>query len=85
VKRNVNVVEAVILKGVDLRVGDRVNVKPRTQTGLKHSDLTARVGIIEAFEQHEGQIRVSVVEEKTLNQSLRLLLRLDEIEPILAG
>jgi hypothetical protein len=86
VKRNVSDVEAVILHGVDLRVGDRVKVKPKPQTSVEHSILTGKVGIIEAFEQYEAQIRVSIVGEETINEPVRvrdrLWLTLDEIEPI---
>jgi hypothetical protein len=86
VKHNVCAVEAVILQGVALRIGDPVKVKPYSKVSAEHSILTEKVGIIEAFEQHNARIRVSVVGNETINESIRvrerLLLNLDEIEPM---
>ena len=85
-KPNVSAVEAIILHGVDLRVGSRVRVKAKPQPSVDHSVLTGKVGIIEAFEQHESRVRVSVVGDKAVNDSFRvpyrLLLTVDEIEPV---
>jgi hypothetical protein len=55
-------VESVRIKGVDLRVGDRVLLCPRKQADIMDMALAGKVAVIEALEQDfEDQIQLAVV------------------------
>jgi hypothetical protein len=87
---NTRRVEAVILKGVELRAGDRVKIQPKHNEVLSDFALTGKIGVIEAFEQDaENRVHVALVLEgetaetgaPPLHLGERFLFTLDEIEP----
>jgi hypothetical protein len=50
------------LKGIDLRVGDRVRICPRKQADIMDMALAGKVAVIEAIEQDfEDNIQLAVV------------------------
>jgi hypothetical protein len=50
------------LKGIDLRVGDRVRICPRKQADIMDMALAGKVAVIEAIEQDfEDKIQLAVV------------------------
>jgi hypothetical protein len=50
------------LKGIDLRVGDRVRICPRKQADIIDMALTGKIAVIEAIEQDfEDKIQLAVV------------------------
>jgi len=88
---NTRRVEAVILKGVELRAGDRVKIQPKHDEIFSNVSLTNKIGVIEAFQQDaERRIYVSLVLERDRAESgapphhlgERFLFTLDEIEPV---
>ena len=61
---NTRRVEAVILKGVELRAGDRVKIQPKHDEVFSDVSLTGKIGVIEAFEQDaENRVHVALVLE----------------------
>jgi hypothetical protein len=87
---NTRRVEAVILKGVELRAGDRVKIQPKHDEVFSDVSLTGKVGVIEAFEQDaENRVHVALVLEGGAAEAgapphysgERFLFTLDEIEP----
>jgi len=86
---NTRWVAAVILKGVELRAGDRVKIKPKHDEVFSDVALTDKIGVIEAFEQDaENRVHVTLVLEAEPAEALRyqsgerFLFTLDEIEPV---
>jgi hypothetical protein len=88
---NTRRVAAVILKGAELRAGDRVKIKPKHDEVFSDVALTDKIGVIEAFEQDaENRVHVVLVlegepaeREAARYQSVeRFLFTLDEIEPV---
>jgi hypothetical protein len=88
---NTRRVAAVIVKGVELRPGDRVKIQPKHREVFSKAALTGKIGIIEAFEQDtENRVHVALVLERgpleggapPYQPSERLLFTLDEIEPL---
>jgi hypothetical protein len=88
---NTRRVEAVILKGVELRAGERVKIQPKHDEVLSNVSLTGKIGVIEAFEQDaERRIYVALVLERDSAEAgapphhtgERFLFTLDEIEPV---
>ena len=87
---NTRRVEAVIVKGVELRAGDRVKIRPKHDEVLSAVSLTGKIGVIEAFEQDaENRVHVALVLEAEpaepgapLHRGERFLFTLDEIEPL---
>jgi hypothetical protein len=88
---NTRRVAAVILKGVELRAGDRVKIKPKHDEVFSVVALTDKIGVIEAFEQDaENRVHVLLVlegepaegETPWYQSGERFLFTLDEIEPV---
>jgi hypothetical protein len=88
---NTRRVAAVIVKGVELRPGDRVKIQPKHHEVFSSTVLTGKIGVIEAFEQDtESRVHVALVLERhgaeggaPPNQpGERFLFTLDEIEPL---
>jgi hypothetical protein len=88
---NTRRVAAVIVKGVELRPGDRVRLQPKHHEVFSNTALTGRIGVIEAFEQDtENRVHVALVlhpdpaERGTApyHPGERFLFTLDEIEPV---
>jgi hypothetical protein len=88
---NTRRVATVILKGVELRAGDRVRINPKHDEVFSDVALTDKIGVIEAFEQDaEDRVHVILVlegepaeREAPRHQSdERFLFTLDEIEPL---
>jgi hypothetical protein len=88
---NTRRVEAVIVKGVELRAGDRVKIQPKHSEVLSEDALTGKIGVIQAFEQDaENRVHVALVLEgepaetgsPSLHSGERFLFTLDEIEPV---
>jgi hypothetical protein len=88
---NTRRVAAVILKGVELRAGDRVKIKPKHDEVFSAVSLTDKIGVIEAFEQDtENRVHVALVLEAEPTEAgaprfqagERFLFTLEEIEPV---
>jgi hypothetical protein len=88
---NTRQVAAVILKGVELRAGDRVKIQPKHDEVFSDAALTGKIGVIEAFEQDaENRVHVALVLEgepaeagaRRYQPGERFLFTLDEIEPV---
>lgn len=86
---NTRRVVAVILKGAELRAGDRVKIKPKHEEVFSDVALTDKIGVIEAFEQDaENRVYVALVlegepaEAPRHHSGERFLFTLDEIEPV---
>jgi hypothetical protein len=88
---NTRRVAAVIVKGVELRPGDRVKIQPKHHEVFSNAALTGKIGVIEAFEQDaENRVHVALVLERDhpeggaapYQPGERFLFTLDEIEPV---
>jgi hypothetical protein len=88
---NTRRVEAVILKGVELRAGDKVKIQPKHDEVFPDVSLTDKIGVIAAFEQDaENRVYIALVLEGgpsetgvlPLHPGERFLFTLDEIEPL---
>jgi hypothetical protein len=88
---NTRRVAAVIVKGVELRPGDRVKVQPKHHEVFSSTALTGKIGVIEAFEQDtENRVHVALLLERDgaeagappSQSGERFLFTLDEIEPV---
>jgi hypothetical protein len=88
---NTRRVAAVVVKGVELRAGDRVRIRPKHDEVFSDVALTGKVGIIEAFEQDaEHRVHVALVlggepaedGPGPFQSRERFLFTLDEIEPV---
>ncbi|MBV8277000.1 MAG: hypothetical protein JO170_17330 [Verrucomicrobia bacterium] len=88
---NTRRVEAVILKGVELRAGDRVKIQPKHYEVLSDVALAGKIGVIQAFEQDaENRVHVALVLDGELPQVAspahypgeHFLFTLDEVEPL---
>jgi hypothetical protein len=78
-------------EGVDLRVGDRVRLRPRKGGDIMDVALAGKIAIIEGIEQdYESQVHVAVVIEDDPGRDLgilrqpghRFFFSLDEIETL---
>lgn len=83
--------ESVTVKGVVLRVGDDVYLRPRKGADIMDSALAGKLAIIESIEQdYEGQIQVAVVIHDDPGKDLGLMRQpghrfffgVDEVDPV---
>jgi hypothetical protein len=83
--------EHVSVSGVELRLGDRVRLRPRQGADILDFALAGKIGIIEGIEQdYEGAIQVAVVLEDDPGKDLgflrqpghRFFFNTEEIEPV---
>ena len=84
-------VETVRVHGADLKVGDRVRLRPGSRADIFDSALAGRVAVIQAIEQDfEDQIQLAVVLEDDPGRDLgeqrqsghRFFFRPSEVEPL---
>jgi hydrogenase maturation protease len=87
-------VEHVTIDGTDVRVGDRVRLRPRQGGDVLDIALTAQIAIVESLEQdYEGNHHVCVVLEEDPGRDLgmlrqpghRFFFSAEEIEPLPAN
>ena len=80
--------------GVELRIGDRVRLRPRKGGDIMDVALAGKIAIIEGIEQdYESTVQVAVVIEDDPGRDLgmlrqpghRFFFNLDEIEPLAPG
>lgn len=83
--------ESVEAGGVEVRIGDRVHLRPREGGDIMDAALAGKVAIIESIEQdYEGKIQVAVVLDDDPGRDLGLLrqpghrffFNVEEIEPV---
>ena len=83
--------ESVEAGGVEVRIGDRVHLRPRQGGDIMDVALAGKVAIIESIEQdYEGKIQVAVVLDDDPGRDLGLLRQpghrfffdVEEIEPV---
>jgi hypothetical protein len=88
---NTRRVAAVVIKGVELKAGDRVRIRPKHDEVFSDVTLMGKIGLIEAFEQDaDHRVHVALVLDGEPAQSgagvfqsrERFLFTLDEIEPV---
>jgi hypothetical protein len=86
--------ESVRVFGVDLRVGDRVRLRPQKKADIIDMALKGKVAVIEAIEQDfEDQIQLAVVLDDDPGREFgmmrqpghRFFFSTDEVEPMLKG
>jgi hypothetical protein len=86
--------QAVRVKGVHLRAGDRVRICPKARADIMDLIIAGQVGIIEAIEQDlEKRIHLALVLENDPGQDLGLMRQpghrffygVDEVEPVGKG
>ena len=86
--------ESVRIFGIELRVGDRVRLRPQKKADIIDMALTGKVAVIEAIEQDfEDHIQFSVVLDDDPGREFgmmrqpghRFFFSPDEIEPMLKG
>ncbi len=66
--------ESVEAGGVEVRIGDRVHLRPREGGDIMDAALAGKVAIIESIEQdYEGKIQVAVVLDDDPGRDLGLL------------
>ena len=84
-------VEQVTIAGIDVRVGDRVRLRPRQGGDVLDIVLASQVGVVESLEQdYEGNNHVCVVLEEDPGRDLgmlrqpghRFFFSTEEIEPL---
>jgi hypothetical protein len=80
--------------GVELRLGDRVRLRPRKGGDVMDIALAGRIAIVEGIEQdYEGKLHVAVVIDDDPGKDLGMLRQpghrfffdLEEIEPVAPG
>lgn len=83
-------IESVCAFGVELRIGDRVRLRPQKSADIMDLVLAGKLAVIEAIEQDlENQIQLAVVLDDDPGRELgmmrqpghRFFFSLDEIEP----
>jgi hypothetical protein len=81
----------VAIDGIDLRIGDRVRIRPRHRADVMDIALQGKAAVIESIEQDaENRVYVALVLEEDPGKDLGLLrqpghrffYRLDEVEPL---
>ena len=86
--------ESVRLFGVEVRVGDRVRLRPLKQADIMDMALAGKVAVIEAIEQDfEDQIQLAVVVDDDPGREFgmqrqpghRFFFTPDEVEPMIEG
>ena len=86
--------ESVRVLGVNLRVGDRVILRPRKQADIMDMALTGKVAVIEAIEQDfDDNVQLAVVLDDDPGREFgmmrqpghRFFFALEEVEPCSAG
>ena len=86
--------ESVRIFGIELRVGDRVRLRPQKKADIIDMALTGKVAVIEAIEQDfEDHIQFAVVLDDDPGREFgmmrqpghRFFFSPDEIEPMLKG
>jgi hypothetical protein len=84
--------EEVLIDGVNVKVGDRVRLKPLSRSDILDIALVDKLAIIEAIEQdYEGRAHLAVVLEDDPGRDLgmlrqpghRFFFSLEEVEPVL--
>lgn len=84
-------IESVPWAGAELRLGDRVRLRPRGSADIMDMALAGQTAVVEAIEQDfEDQIQVAVVLDDDPGRDLGLLrqpghrffFRLDEVEAV---
>ncbi|WP_130417216.1 hypothetical protein [Edaphobacter modestus] len=66
--------ESVRVLGVDLRVGDRIRIRPQKKADIMDLALTGKIAIIEAIEQDfDDQIQLAVVLDEDPGRDLGML------------
>lgn len=82
--------ESVTIRGVEVKLRDRVRLQPRAGADMMDLALSGKIGIVESIEQdYEGQIQIAVVLEDDPGRDLgflrqpghRFFFRAEEIEP----
>jgi hypothetical protein len=80
--------------GIDLKLGDRIRLRPRSGGDIMDIALAGKIALIEGIEQdYEGAIQVAVVLEDDPGRDLgmlrqpghRFFFSLEEIEPLASG
>jgi hypothetical protein len=88
------VLDHCVAGGIELKVGDRVRLRPRKGADIMDVFLAGKIAAIEGIEQdYESQIQVAVVLEDDPGKDMgmlkqpghRFFFSLDEIEPIVCG
>jgi hypothetical protein len=86
--------ESVRVFGIELRVGDRVRIHPKTQADILDLVLAGKIGVIEAIEQDfEDRVQLAVVLDDDPGREFgmmrqpghRFFFSPDEVEPVLKG
>jgi hypothetical protein len=67
-------IDHVMMNGVDLRIGDRVRLRPRKGGDIMDVALAGKIAIIESLEQdYEGKIQVATVLDDDPGKDLGML------------
>jgi hypothetical protein len=86
--------ESVHVFGIELRVGDRVRINPKTQADILDMALAGKIAVIEAIEQDfEDRVQLALVLDDDPGREFgmmrqpghRFFFSPDEIEPVLKG
>lgn len=87
-------VESVLVRGVEVRKGDRVRLRPRSGGDIFDLALAGRAAEIESIEQdYEGKVHLAVVVDDDPGKDLgelrqpghRFFFTPDEVEPLAPG
>ena len=87
-------IERICIGGVEIRVGDRVRLRPRQNGDILDMALAGRTSMIESIEQdYEGNVQLAVVMDDDPGRDLGLLRQpghrfffaIEEVEPFLPG
>ena len=86
--------ESVRVFGIELRVGDRVRINPKTQADILDMALAGKIAVIEAIEQDfEDRVQLALVLDDDPGREFgmmrqpghRFFFSPDEVEPVLKG
>jgi hypothetical protein len=86
--------ESVRVFGMELRIGDRVRINPKTQADILDMALAGKIAVIEAIEQDfEDRVQLALVLDDDPGREFgmmrqpghRFFFSPDEIEPLLKG
>ena len=84
-------IDRVTVDGVQIAIGERVRLRPRSGGDIMDVALAGKIGIIESIEQdYEGKVQVAIVMDDDPGKDLgflrqpghRFFFNVEEIEPV---